>query len=97
MSTVQFHEEAEAELISAARFYEAQREGLGGEFLMSVSRTYGRLADLPEAGAPFGRRMRRILVPKFPYGLIYRVEAARLFVVAVAHTSRRPGYWRSRV
>jgi plasmid stabilization system protein ParE len=47
--------------------------------------------------ALFGRRLRRLLVPRFPYGLLYRVEDERIFIVAVAHFSRRPGYWRSRI
>jgi hypothetical protein len=37
-----------------------------------------------------------VLVPGFPYGLLYRAEPERIFVVAVAHVHRRPGYWRRR-
>jgi len=33
-------------------------------------------------GPPFGRRLRRLLVPKFPYGLLYRVEPERIYIVA---------------
>jgi toxin ParE1/3/4 len=38
-----------------------------------------------------------MFVPRFPYALIYAVEERRVFVVAVAHFRRRPGYWRDRV
>jgi hypothetical protein len=38
-----------------------------------------------------------VLVPKFPYGLLYRIEPARIYIVAVMHLHRRPGYWRSRL
>jgi len=83
---VEFHPEAEAELVSAARYYEEHAENLGVDLLAAV----------PESGHPFGLRLRRVLVPGFPYGLIYRAEADRILIVAVAHLHRRPGYWRRR-
>ena len=97
MSSVAFHPEAQEEFIAAARYYESQAENLGLDFLNSVEDTYRRLLRFPESGRPFGSRLRRILVPGFPYGLIYRPEADRIFIVAVAHVRRRPGYWRARV
>jgi plasmid stabilization system protein ParE len=94
--SVAFHPEAQAEFLAAARYYESQAKNLGLDFISAVERTYQRLATFPESGHPFGSRLRRVLVPGFPYGLIYRAELDRLFVVAVAHLHRRPGYWRSR-
>lgn len=96
MRRVEFHPEAEAEFISAARYYEGQAENLGFDFISAVERAYQRLGDFPESGRPFGGRLRRVLVPGFPYGLLYRAQAERIFIVAVAHLHRRPGYWRSR-
>jgi plasmid stabilization system protein ParE len=95
--SVEFHPDAQAELILAAQFYEGQTGGLGLDFLFTVQRTYERLVDSPRTGTPLGRRLRRVLVPKFPYGLLYRVEPARIYIVAVMHLHRRPGYWRSRL
>ncbi|TMA90118.1 MAG: hypothetical protein E6J77_07075 [Deltaproteobacteria bacterium] len=54
------------------------------------------LAKNPELGHRFSRRLRRFLVRRFPYGLLYRVESDQIFIVAVAHLRRRPGYWRGR-
>jgi plasmid stabilization system protein ParE len=95
--SVEFHPDAQAEFISAAQFYERQAEGLGLEFIATAQNAYERLPEFPASGAPFGRRIRRLLVPKFPYGLLYRVEPERIYVVAVMHLHRRPGYWRSRL
>jgi hypothetical protein len=67
------------------------------DFMLTIQRTYERLPESPAVGTPFGRRLRRVLVPKFPYGLLYRVEAARIYIIAVMHLHRRPGYWRSRL
>jgi plasmid stabilization system protein ParE len=97
MRSVEFHPEAAAEFLAAVQFYEAQAEKLGFDFVSAVQRAAERIVEYPNSGAPFGRRLRRVLIPGFPYGLIYRVERERLFVVSVMHLHRRPGYWRSRL
>jgi plasmid stabilization system protein ParE len=95
--SVEFHPEAEAELISAAQYFERHVENLGLDFILAVRRAYERIVAFPDSGHPFGRRLRRSLIPGFPYGLLYRVERSRMLIVAVAHLHRRPGYWRSRL
>jgi plasmid stabilization system protein ParE len=97
VSRVEFHEDALAELLEAATRYEFQARDLGQEFLTLVERTYTKVQDFPEIGRPFGRRIRRIIVPRFPYALLYRATIDRILIVAVMHLHRRPGYWRSRV
>lgn len=97
MRSIEFHPEAQDELISAAQFYERQTEGLGLDFIIAVQHTYERLLESPALGPSFGRWLRRLLIPKFPYGLLYRVEPERIYIVAVMHLHRRPGYWRSRL
>ena len=97
MRNVEFHPEAQNEFLSAAQFYEDQTQGLGLDFTLTVQRTYERVLAYPASGAPFGRLLRRVLVPKFPYGLLYRVEPDRVYIIAVMHLHRRPGYWRSRL
>jgi len=95
--SVEFHPEAQDEFTSAAQFYEDQTEGLGLDFIATVQHAYERLLEFPASGPPFGRRLRRLLVPKFPYGLVYRVEPERIYIISVMHLHRRPGYWRSRL
>jgi plasmid stabilization system protein ParE len=87
--SVAFHPEAQAEFIAAARYYEAHAENLGLDFISVVEATYRRLATFPESGRPFGSRLRRVLVPGFPYGLIYRAESDRVLIIAVAHLPQR--------
>jgi toxin ParE1/3/4 len=95
--SVEFHPEAQDEFFSAAQFYETQTPGLGLNFINAVRDTYERLLEAPASGPRFGRRLRRLLVPKFPYGLLYRVEPERIYIIAVMHLRRRPGYWRARL
>jgi len=97
MRSVEFHPAAAAELAAAAQFYEAQAENLGLDFLSAVQRAAQQIMEYPDSGGPFGLHLRRVLVPRFPYGLVYRVEPERLYVVVVMHLHRQPGYWRSRL
>jgi hypothetical protein len=41
--------------------------------------------------------VRRLLVDRFPYALVFVESETEIRVLAVAHTRRRPGYWRSRL
>jgi plasmid stabilization system protein ParE len=93
---VVFHPEAEAELIAAARFYETHRIGLGLDFISEIRRAADVLVANPRRGHRFSKRLRRLLIRRFPYGLVYREEPDTTFIVAVAHLRRRPGYWRQR-
>ena len=97
MKRVRFHPEATAELSAAARYYEREAAGLGADFLDLVESGYSRVQQFPELGRPFGTRLRRLALPRFPYSLIYRVADESIFIVPVANQYRRPGYWRERL
>ena len=88
---------AEEEVTEAARFYEGQARGLGTEFLDDVQRAIDRLRDNPMLGQTVEDDLRRSLLSRFPFSLIYTVEPDNLLIVAVAHQRRRPNYWKERV
>lgn len=92
----EFHPDAEEELIEAAAWYDAEVPGLGSLFGEEALRTIELLLENPTAGLPIGGQLRRFVMRRFPHTIIYTPGHDTLFVVAVAHTSRRPGYWRSR-
>ena len=83
-------------MVEAARFYERRRAGLGFDFLAEVERSIARMREYPEAGRPVRAATRRRLLRRFPYGLLYRLDADEIVIVAVMHLRRRPGYWRNR-
>lgn len=91
-----YHPAASAELIEAGRFYEERSHGLGHAFLDAVEAALAMLRDNPMLGWSDPRGRRRWLIRRFPYMIIYRIEGSFLHVLAVAHTSRKPGYWESR-
>ena len=91
-----FHPEARAEMRESFEFYEARLGGLGLRFLSAVEQTVERISTHPEAGAPLASEFRKRIVSGFPYNIIYRVWEDCIYLVAVAHHHRRPGYWRDR-
>jgi hypothetical protein len=91
-----FHPEARAEMRQSFEFYESRLAGLGLRFLSAVEETTKRIVAYPEAGAPLAGEFRKRIVQGFPFNIIYRVWADHIYLVAVAHHHRRPGYWRER-
>ncbi len=90
---MEVHSEAREEFLQAVSFYEAQVPGLGLRFIAEIERCQNALLETSLIGHPYGRRLRKFTVgDKFPYAVLGDV----LFVLAYAHGSRRPGYWRSR-
>jgi len=88
---------AEEEMTEAAIFYQEQSQGLGIVFLDDVQRTIDRLRDNPMLGQTLVDDLRRGLLSRFPFSLIYAIESESLLIVAVAHQHRRPEYWRGRI
>jgi plasmid stabilization system protein ParE len=97
MTGYRFLTPAEEELTEASGFYEAAASRLGVDFLEEVQRVVDVLCQHPKFGVPVGQSLRRTVLDRFPFSIIYAVEENRIVVVAVAHQKRRPDYWRSRV
>lgn len=92
-----FHPEAHAEMIEQARYYEAKSEGLGSDFLDAVEEAAHRISQSPRAGQIERRNIRQRLVSGFPLTILYEIQADRIYIAAVMHQHRRPGYWLKRV
>ena len=71
-------------LEAAALHYETQQEGLGTALLAEVEKTFGRISELPLAARTIRGDLRRRLVHRFPYYILYRVKGDDVLVVAVA-------------
>jgi plasmid stabilization system protein ParE len=88
--------EAKEEAREAALFYEASRAGLGQEFTNALDSALVAIQERPELWRRFKGPFRRYILRRFPYAVIYAIEPEQIYVPAVAHTSRRPGYWLDR-
>ena len=94
---VSLHPEAETELVEATSYYSREaNSALGAAFLGEFNRSIDLLRARPGLGARWRGQLRRLPLRRFPYSIVYQASEARLWVVAVAHQSRRPGYWRAR-
>ena len=96
MISVAFLPPAEEEMVAAAQFYESHSHGLGAEFLDEVQRSVQVLSSNPRTAPVIKAGIRRRLLKRFPFGILYAVESDTVVVLAVMHLRRRPGYWESR-
>ena len=92
-----YHPDAEAELISAAEFYEGRLPGLGTQFLDAADRAIQSIQMDPERSAVVAAGVRRYLMPRFPFAIYYRPYPDHLRILAFKLHSRRPDYWRHRL
>lgn len=84
---------ARREFLEEVERYEAEVAGLGAEFIVEVERAAERIAVLPRHGSPYLAGTRRVVLRRFPYSVVYRLERGDgALIVAIAHHSRRPGY-----
>lgn len=97
MKPVKFHRLAESELIESARYYESRREFLGDSFLDLVDEALIGIQRHPAWGQPGKFNTRSWKVRRFPFRIVYLEQAARIWIVALAHLSRKPGYWSARL
>lgn len=98
MRALRTSQPASDELSQAVRWYEARRSGLGGEFFDAVADALQLIEARPEIGsaASADRMTRRLLIPRFPYQVVYRLRPGEIVIVAIAHLKRRPGHWKTR-
>ena len=102
MNVIRLSPEAIDELVQAAVWYRAQRPGLESEFLDEIGRVLPLIESSPASfprllDMPADLVIRRALLPRFPYALIFIDLDEHVRVLAVAHAKRRPGYWLDRV
>ncbi|MGH7430173.1 MAG: type II toxin-antitoxin system RelE/ParE family toxin [Candidatus Methylomirabilaceae bacterium] len=97
MIAVVFLPPAEEEMIAAACYYESQSKGLGTDFLAEVQRTLVTITAHPKAAPRVKKDIRRRLLRRFPFGVLYSIRDSEIVILAVMHLHRRPGYWQDRV
>lgn len=92
-----FHPESQAELDAAIEYYEKVEFGLGYDFALEVYSGIERAVDFPKVWPLVASEVRRSLVKRFPYGVLYSEEGDGLFILAVMHLHRHPDYWKDRI
>ena len=95
--TFSFHPEAEEEFIGTVSYYEGCDPGLGLDFSREVFASIQNVIDYPTLWQRIEGDIRRCLVHRFPYGVLYTIEPDGLFILSIMHLHRDPGYWKHRL
>lgn len=102
MIPVRYHPAAREELRAAVQYGEAERPGRGALLEAVVHHTLRRIRRLPRSAPRWpGWRgtveVRRAIVKRHPYVVVFAIVPEQIVIVAIAHTRQRPGYWRTRL
>ena len=97
MMKYSFHPEAEVEFNEAINYFEEIKSGLGCDFSDEIFDAIERSISMPDAWPVIHKNIRRTLLRRFPFGVLYSVEMDEIYVIAVMHLHRHPGYWLHRV
>jgi hypothetical protein len=87
-----FHPEAEREFNKAINYYEECNPNLGYDFSIEVYKTIQYIILFPEAWPKVKKNIRRCLVNRFPYGILYSIENEIIYILAVMNLHRKPDY-----
>jgi plasmid stabilization system protein ParE len=88
-----YHRLAEQELIEAARWYERESPRLAAAFALEIERCVAAILYQPMAGRSIDTEVRRRLVRRFPYAILYRITGEGIRILAVMNLHRHPSCW----
>jgi hypothetical protein len=88
---------ARREFLAQVVRYDQEQSGLGARFTSAVEEATALAIAFPLAGSSASKNTRKVLLKQFPFSVVYRADDNGIVVFAIAHHSRRPGYWQSRV
>jgi plasmid stabilization system protein ParE len=91
-----FHPDAEQELLAAVAYYEEREPGLGLDFAREIYDAIQNARAYPMVWPEIAEQVRRSLVRRFPYGVLYSVEEDGILIIAVMHLRSAPDYWKQR-
>ena len=91
-----FHPEAEAELQDAINYYADINVDLGYDFALEVYSAIQRAVAMPKSWSLIDRDIRRSLVSRFPYGVLYSEVDNKIHILAVMNLHRQPDCWKQR-
>jgi plasmid stabilization system protein ParE len=96
MTKVEFHPEAEEDLANAKQWYKQRSRLAARAFATEFAGAVRQIATSPTRWTKTEGEPRRFVLSRFPFSIVYPLEPERVYVIAIAHQRRRPGYWRER-
>ena len=92
-----FLELAQQEFYDSQDYYEEQQTNLGKKFKQEIYYTLNRIQKFPNMYVEIRKDIRKCVVNKFPFNLLYSIEENHILIIAIAHHHRKPDYWADRV
>lgn len=92
-----FSEYAKLEMEDAATYYQLQLDGLGATFKKEIKLSLQRILKYPTAWSVERGEIRKYLLHRFPFKILYSIEKDHLFIIAIAHQHQKPNYWIDRL
>lgn len=96
MADILFHPEAQAEYEAARGGYQARSSQTATRFDAEMSRVLGLMTTHPNMFPQYDDYHRFAVLRRYPFTLVYQIHDDKIYVIAVAHSSRKAGYWRGR-
>jgi plasmid stabilization system protein ParE len=93
----ELHPEALAEADAGVLWYLDRSPRVAQRFIAAVDRALERICEAPERWPSYVAGTRRYVMLKFPYFIVYKVTSETVYVYAIAHAKRKPGYWKTRL
>lgn len=93
---LELHPGAEEDYRAAYAWYRERSLPAAEKFESAVERALDYIEESPERWPVYQSRFRKYTLLEFPYKIIYFSDSSRTFVLAIAHGSRKPGYWKKR-
>jgi hypothetical protein len=94
---LRFFEEASDEFSEAVKYYNDERPGLGFEFALEIKKSLSRIKKYPDSWPELTTEIRRCIVNRFPFAILFSNIDNIIFVIALMHMKRKPGYWKNRM
>lgn len=96
---IELHPEVYEEIVFSMQWYEERALNLGYEFLEQINFSIQRISEEPEVWSFYDskKKLRKFLIHRFPYAIIFIYEFPILKIIAVANLKRKPGYWKFRI
>ena len=99
MNTIKFLRIANTELLETFNWYEEQGLGLGYQFIDAFNKSINLISTFPEIYNEIQFGIRRCIIKKFPYGILYKFYEKKneILVIAIYSFKREPNYWIDRI
>ena len=98
MLRIEIHPDVYSELEISRAWYGEKATNLGKEFLDEIDRALKVIEEAPAMWPWYDKEegVRRFLVHRFPYAILYRTTSTVIQIIAAMHLRRHPDYWKSR-